>query len=190
MNGNSASAAMTAARNVLPVPGAPARSIPRGIPPPRGWDPRPAPAVDAAPEERNRRLRMLEQVRLAAVVGERHPDLRIVRRHRVLARAREEPEQEAELDDQIERRERQLQRERRDRGDDPEHALDERDGAARCDQRREDNENEQQSPQVPVPHEAQMPEETTNCRHRKPSIFPSLTRMTRLIANGMPSSRT
>ncbi len=80
--------------------------------------------LDAA-QDADRGLGMFQQVRLAAVVLEREPDLRVVRSDGVLARPGQEPEQDAELEDDVRGRERELQRERRGGADQPEDPLDE-----------------------------------------------------------------
>ncbi len=135
-------------------------------------------------EDPDRHLGVFEQVGLATVVGKGHPDLLVVGCYHVLARPRQEPEQEAELDDQVEGGEGQLEGEGRGRADDAGHVLEERDRAARGDERRDHRQGDEQPEQVLVPHEAQVAEEVPDGRHRKPSIFPPSTRMTRLIDNG------
>ena len=72
--------------------------------------------LDAA-EDPDGALRVLEEVRLAAVVLERQADLRAVRRHRVGARARQEPHEPGELRDPGDEQEDELDDELRHRRD-------------------------------------------------------------------------
>ena len=88
MNGRLASLAMHAARNVLPVPGRAGQEHALGHLAAAQLE-----LLDAA-QDADRRLGMLQQVRLAAVVLEPEADLRVVRRDRVLARPGQEPEQD------------------------------------------------------------------------------------------------
>ncbi len=65
-------------------------------------------------QDAHRALGVLQEVRLAAVVLEPHGNLRVIRRDGVLARPRQEPHQDAELEDQVEGGERQADRQLRE----------------------------------------------------------------------------
>ncbi len=143
--------------------------------------------LDAA-QDPDRVLGVFEQVGLAAVVREAHPDLRVVRLDRVLPRSRQEPHDPGELEDAEGQREPELDGQRRRREQEREHRRDDHHRAVQRDEDREDQQDDEQPPEVLVPDERHVRAEATDPVHRKFTILLSATCTTRLMISGFPSA--
>jgi hypothetical protein len=108
-------------------------------------------ALDTA-EDPDERLRVIDEIRLSAVVVEAEPELGVVGCHRVGARAREEPHEQAELRDEREGVEDEGDEKARHLADECGETFEHTPDAIEEEDQREDPQKDQQAPLVVLEH--------------------------------------